>query len=152
DGGRALVMLDPPLKIGSEIDENAALAGVLESWGVKAQKDLVLDLSGVGQLFGLGPQFALVTSYESHTIVNPFKDKDVATLFPLARSLEVNNTDKTEVSKLFATTEDSFATMNLSSPEIKPGKSDLKGPLPLAAAGKYKNGKESGNGQFVVVG
>ena len=35
----------------------AALVAVLDSWGVKMDKDLVLDLSGVGQLFGLGPEF-----------------------------------------------------------------------------------------------
>ena len=30
---------------------------VLAGWGVTLDKDLVLDTSGVGQLFGLGPEF-----------------------------------------------------------------------------------------------
>ena len=38
---------------------------MLEGWGVTVNKDLVLDMSGVGQLFGLGPEFPLVTNYGS---------------------------------------------------------------------------------------
>jgi ABC-type uncharacterized transport system involved in gliding motility auxiliary subunit len=151
DGGRALFLLDPPLKFGGqEIDENAALAMVLSGWGVTLQKDLVLDLSGMGQVFGAGPEYPLVTAYESHAIVREMKD--VPTLFPISRSLEVKNGDKTMVEKLFSTTADSFATTNLSSPEIRQGKNDIKGPLVLGAAGTYTTGKESGNGRFVVVG
>jgi ABC-type uncharacterized transport system involved in gliding motility auxiliary subunit len=117
---------------------------------VTVDKDLVLDTSGVGQLFGLGPEFPLVTGYESHAIVREMKD--VPTGFPIARSLDVKNGDKTTVEKLFATSDNSFATMNLASPEIKPGKDDKKGPLTLGAAGTYNSGKENGNGRFVVVG
>jgi ABC-type uncharacterized transport system involved in gliding motility auxiliary subunit len=151
NGGRALFMLDPPLKFGQkEVDDNAALSGVLESWGVTPVKDLVLDLSGVGQLFGLGPEFPLVTAYENHPIVRDLKD--TATGFPIARSFDVKNGDKTTVEKLFATSADSFATKNLSSAEIKQSSNDLKGPLVLGAAGTYTTGKETGNGRFVVVG
>jgi len=151
NGGRALFLLDPPLKFGNqETDDNQALVNVLASWGVTPQKDLVLDLSGVGQLFGLGPEFPLVTKYEDHPIVRDLKD--VATGFPIARSLDVKNGDKTTVDKLLSSPEDSIATLNLSSPEIRQSKNDLKGPLVLAAAGTYKNDKEGGNGRFVVVG
>jgi ABC-type uncharacterized transport system involved in gliding motility auxiliary subunit len=150
NGGRALFMLDPPLKFGQQVDENEALTKLLADWGVTVQKDLVLDLSGVGQLFGLGPEFPLVTAYENHPIVRDLKD--VATGFPIARSLEVKNGDKTMVEKLFATSEDSIATKNLASAEIRQSKDDLKGPLVLGAAGTYTTGKETGNGRFVVVG
>src|SRR5215475_15840045 len=47
-GGRALILLDPPLKIGrSEISDNEALTGVLQGWGVTPQKDLILDLNPI---------------------------------------------------------------------------------------------------------
>ena len=151
NGGRALFMLDPPLKFAKqEIDDNQALMNVLAAWGVKVDKDLVLDTSGVGQLFGLGPEFPLVTNYESHAIVREMKDTPSG--FPIARSLEVTKGDKTTVEKLFSTTDNSFATSNLASPEIKEGKDDKKGPLVLGAAGTYTTGKETGNGRFVVVG
>ena len=62
-------------------------------------KDLALDTSGVGQCSGLGPEVPLVTSYESHPIVRDMKE--IATAFPLARTLEVKSADKTTVEKLF---------------------------------------------------
>src|SRR6185437_1703505 len=54
--------------------------------------------------------------------------------------------------KLFETTDNSFATMNLTSAEVRPSKTDKKGPLTLGAAGTYNTGKENGNGRFVAVG
>jgi len=150
NGGHAFFMLDPPLKFAKEeVDENAALTGVLATWGVTVDKDLVLDTSGVGQIFGLGPEFPLVTSYESHPIVNTMKE--TPTGFPIARSLEVKSGDHTTVEKLFSTTDNSFATTNLASPEIKQSPSDKKGPLVLGAAGTY-NGAGDAKGRFVVVG
>lgn len=151
NGGRALIMVDPPLKFSREqTDDNEPLTKVLESWGVTPDKDLVLDTSGVGELFQMGPEAPLVTAYEDHAIVRDMKD--TATGFPISRSLEVKNGDKTTVSKLFSTTDNSFATTNLTSPEIRQSKTDKKGPLVLGAAGTYTTGKEDGNGRFVVVG
>jgi ABC-type uncharacterized transport system involved in gliding motility auxiliary subunit len=149
-GGHAVFMLDPPLKFAKEdVDDNAALVGVLAGWGVTVEKDLVLDTSGVGQIFGLGPEFPLVTAYESHPIVSTMKE--TPTGFPIARSLEVKNGDHTTVEKLFSTTENSFATTNLASAEIKESKTDKKGPLVLGAAGTY-NGNGDAKGRFVVIG
>jgi ABC-type uncharacterized transport system involved in gliding motility auxiliary subunit len=123
---------------------------VLASWGVTVDKDLVLDTSGVGQLYGLGPEIALVSSYGTHPIVAPMKR--LASGFPIARSLQVKNGAKTTVEKLFESTEDALATSNLASAEIKSSPSDKKGPLILGAAGTYNNGKENANGRFIVVG
>jgi len=152
DGGRGLFMLDPPLKIGrSEIAENDALTNLLQSWGVTLDKDLILDLNPIGQLAGLGPQVALVTSYESQPIVNGMKG--TATGFPLSRSIEIKNGDKTSVQKLFDSSTTSLATNNLSSPAIDPNEpKNRKGPLTLAAAGTCSTGKQDSQGRFVVVG
>jgi ABC-type uncharacterized transport system involved in gliding motility auxiliary subunit len=151
-GGRAFFLLDPPLKMGrSEIADNAALASLLSSWGVTPDKDLILDMNPVGQLVGVGPQVALVSSYDSHAIVNDLKG--TATGFPLSRSIQVKNGDKTSVSKLFSSSETSLATEKLNSPAIDPGDpKNKKGPLTLAAAGTYATGKENSQGRFVVVG
>src|SRR5262252_4791568 len=57
NGGRALFMLDPPLKLGhEEIADNDALTNLLQGWGVTVNKDLILDMNPVGQLIGVGPQ------------------------------------------------------------------------------------------------
>ncbi len=151
-GGRALFMLQPPLKIGkTNIADNTALDDLLKSWGVTMDSDLVLDLNPIGQLAGLGPEVALVTSYPSQPIVNDMKR--TATGFPLSRSMDIKNGDKTSVDKLIATSESSLATTNLSSPAVNPDDpKNKKGPLTIAAAGTYNTGKENSQGRFVVVG
>jgi len=152
DGGRALLMLDPPLKIGrSDIADNDALTDLLQSWGVTLDKNLILDLNPIGQLAGLGPQVALVTHYESQPIVSG--PKGSATGFPLSRSMEVKNGDKTSVQKLFDSSDTSLATNNLNSPRVDPNDpKNRKGPMTIAAAGTYNTGKQDSQGRFVVVG
>ena len=151
NGGRALFMIDPPLKLGhDDYSGSPALSAVIESWGVTLDKDLALDTSGVGQIFGLGPEVPLVTSYESQPIVRDLKD--VATAFPLSRTLEVKSSGSGTAEKLFSTSGNSYATTSINSAEIRiDPKKDKKGPLTLGASGTYKgaSGKE---GRFVVVG
>ena len=152
NGGRAMFLLDPPLKIGKrDITDNTALTNLLAGWGVTVNKDLILDPNPIGQLAGLGPEIPLVTTYDSHPIVNEMKG--TATGFPIARSLDIKNGDKTTVQKLFGSSDSSFATSNLSSAEIRidPNK-DKKGPLTMAAAGTYNTGKPNSQGRFIVVG
>ena len=152
NGGRAFFMLDPPLKMGrSDIADNDALTSLLQNWGVTVDKDLILDLSPVGQIFGLGPQVALVSNYSSQPIVSEIKR--TATGFPLARSIEIKNGDKTSVEKLFDSSTSSLATTNLSSNRISvQDPNNKKGPLTMAAAGTYNTGKPNSQGRFVVVG
>ena len=152
DGGRALFMLDPPLRLGhEEIADNDALTNLLGGWGVTLDKDLILDLNPLGQIAGLGPQVALVTNYASQPIVDQLRG--TATGFPLARSLDIKNTDKTSVQKLFDSSSTSLATSNLSSSSVNVNDpKNKKGPLTLAAAGTYNTGKENSQGRFVVVG
>jgi ABC-type uncharacterized transport system involved in gliding motility auxiliary subunit len=150
-GGRALFLMDPPLRLGrNEISDNAALASLLASWGVTPEKDLLLDENPVSQLVGLDATVPLVTTYESHPIVNEMAGQ--ATGFPLSRSLGAKNTDKTTVTKLFSTSANSFATLNLSSPEIRITSKDKKGPFTLAVAGTFNTGKPNSQGRFIVVG
>ncbi len=148
-GGKALFMLDPPLQLkGSSTDDNTTLDALLGTWGVTVNKDLALDTSGIGEIFQLGPEVPLVTAYEAHPIVSQMKD--TATGFPLSRTLDVKNGDKTTVQKLFSTGENSYATSDLSSGAVRlDPKKDKKGPLTLGAAGTY-NGATPG--RFVVVG
>jgi ABC-type uncharacterized transport system involved in gliding motility auxiliary subunit len=150
-GGRAMLLLDPPLRLGrDEVSDNAALVNLLTSWGVTPQKNLLLDENPVSQLVGLDATVPLVTAYDSHPIVNEMNNQ--ATGFPISRSLDTKNTDKTTVTKLFSTSTNSFATTNLSSADIKITDKDQRGPFALAAAGTYNTGKPNSQGRFVVVG
>ena len=152
NGGRAMILLDPPLKEKrTDISDNAKLAEVLAGWGVTVDKDLILDQNPIGQLAGLGPEVPLVTSYETQPIVSPMKG--MATGFPLARSLTIQSGGKTNVEKLFSSSEGSFATTGLGPGEIvlDPSK-DKKGPFVMAAAATYTTGKPNSQGRVVVVG
>lgn len=149
-GGSALFLTDTPLRIGSqEGSENPDLVKLLADWGVTMDNDLALDTSGIGQIFGLGPEVAMVTTYESQPIVRDFKE-GVPTAIPLSRTIKINGNTKVTVDKLMSTTDNSFATSSVSGP-IDP-KKGVKGPLALAAAGTYNTGKPGGNGRFVVFG
>jgi ABC-type uncharacterized transport system involved in gliding motility auxiliary subunit len=151
-GGRAFFMLDPPIQFGSsEIAANDALTSLLESWGVTLDKNMILDLNPVGQLAGLGPQVVLVTSYGTQPIVSDMRGSAVG--IPLSRSLDIKDTGKTSVQKLFDSSGSSLATSNLSSPEVSVADpKNRKGPFTIAAAGTYNTGKPNSQGRFVVIG
>ncbi|MBV9613110.1 MAG: Gldg family protein, partial [Acidobacteriaceae bacterium] len=148
-GGRAMILLDPPLDFGREhIAPNPALIDLLKNWGVTENNDLVLEQNPIGQLFNIGPEIPLITSYESQPIVNDLKE---ATGLPITRSLEVKNADKTTVDKLFSTTNQAIATTHLDTPEFEKFQ-DKKGPFVLGAAITYNTGKPSSSGRAVVIG
>jgi ABC-type uncharacterized transport system involved in gliding motility auxiliary subunit len=148
-GGRALFLLDTPMRLGDSEppSENEDLVKLLADWGVTPNKDLALDLSGVGQLFRLGPEVPFIVGYESHAITEPLTR--VPTAYPLARTLDTKSVSKTTLSKLVATTEASVATTSISDRGAVDPTKGKKGPLTLAVAGTLSS---SPQGRFVVVG
>jgi ABC-type uncharacterized transport system involved in gliding motility auxiliary subunit len=148
-GGRALFLLDTPLRLGGSEPptENEELVKLLADWGVAANKDLVLDLSGVGRIVGLGPEIPFILRYESHAITQPLTN--VPTAYPLARSLETLPSSKATLSKLVETTEDSVATSSIGPRGAVDPSKGKKGPLTLAIAGTLNSTPQ---GRFVVVG
>ena len=145
-GGRVLFLLDPPLDFRSEhVADNAALTGLLESWGITLDKDLVLDESVIG------PQIPLVSNYESHPVVNDLKGS--YSLLPLVRSMEVKNVGKSTVSKLFSSTDKAVGQLDLTSGKLNvDDPRNKKGPFVLGAAGSYDTGNPEKPGRFVVIG
>jgi len=143
--------MDPPLQMGkTTISKNDALDALLASWGVTLNDNLVLEVNPIGQLFGLGPEVPLITSYGSQPIVTELHS---ATGFPLAQSMTIANKDKTTVEKLFSTGDRAEATTNLSAESVTLGDpKNKKGPFILGAAGTYNTGKPNEQGRFVVVG
>ena len=148
-GGRALFLLDTPMRLGESEppSENEDLAKLLADWGVTPNKDLALDLSGVGQLFRLGPEVPFIVGYESHPITEPLTR--VPTAYPLARTLDTKTAGKATLSKLVATTDASVATTSISARGAVDPTKGKKGPLTLAIAGTLSG---SPQGRFVVVG
>jgi ABC-type uncharacterized transport system involved in gliding motility auxiliary subunit len=143
NGGHLLLFLDPPVKFGKEeVGDNDGLVKLASDFGITPEKNLVLDTSGVGQIFGFSEAVPLVSAYETHAIVREMKG--TASAFPLSRSLDV----KSPAEKLFSTSDNSFATTNLASAKIViDPKKDKQGPLTLAAAAS----RTANGGQRVVV-
>lgn len=152
-GGRALLMLDSPVKVGKDQSaENAKLVELLASWGVTANKDLIIDASGVGTLYGFSAAVPLASRYGQHQIVREMGR--ATTAFPLARSIEVKSADKSQVEQLVSTSPNSFGVMNVPEGgeiEFKEGR-DKQGPLQVAAAGTYGTGDAKTQGRFVFIG
>lgn len=88
EGGKVLFMLDPEAPDG--------YVSFLKEWGFKIGKDVVVDASGIGQLFGAGPTIPIVSKYENHTLT---KDFHVMTFYPEARS--VSRADETPSGLVF---------------------------------------------------
>ncbi len=150
-GGRALIMLDPGVKLPN-------LDKLLADWGVKVRDDLVVDLNPVARLFGTTPDMPLIIKYGSNPIVQPLQR--TATLFPLSRSLEILKDAKGGATPemLCETSGESFGVegFNPSMKEVsyQPGR-DIKGPLTLAVADTItsQDGKgKKDEGRLVVTG
>jgi ABC-type uncharacterized transport system involved in gliding motility auxiliary subunit len=146
-GGKVLLLLDPDLDSGME--------ELLEKWKIGVEDDIVVDSSGLGQLFGMGPAAPLVTSYESHPITEDLNN--TMTFFPEARSLKtVDHEDSSFSSRaLLRTSERSWGEKNLveGAAEFNQGE-DIEGPvvlgvvstLAVSSAAGDSNGAQEENG------
>ncbi len=142
-GGRALFMLRPafPDRRGRREDPNPKLVALLESWGIEAKNDIVIDESPIGQLFGGGPFTPLVSNYKYHVIVEPMEN--VATLFPRARTVAKaeESPDGWTADELFETSAGSFATESMtidgSAVKLGPASTRIQGPIMLAVAATF---------------
>jgi ABC-type uncharacterized transport system involved in gliding motility auxiliary subunit len=81
-GGKILFMLDPP-----DREETAELTGItalIKDWGIEVGRNVVVDVSGLGQLFGTGAEVPVAAKYNAHPITENFR---LMTGYPLARSV-----------------------------------------------------------------
>jgi ABC-type uncharacterized transport system involved in gliding motility auxiliary subunit len=147
--GGLLVMVDPA--------PSTSLQSFFKEWGVQADNDLVLDVSGFGRLLGANESIPLVRKYESHKITDRFR---AMTFFPLTRSIQPDKAPPggITVEPLFKSDERSWGETNLkkSPASFDPGQ-DLQGPLPLAVAvtKEIKPASDAGSAikaRLVVVG
>lgn len=129
-GGKALLMSDPAEKAPSPNYES-----VFTEFGVTPGRDVVVDASGVGQLFGTGPFMPIVTEYPPHDVNKDLRGTMSA--FDMARSMTpiVPTPDGVVVQELARTTARSWGESDVSLQEpIEFSDADKRGPLNLAAA------------------
>jgi ABC-type uncharacterized transport system involved in gliding motility auxiliary subunit len=144
-GGDALILVDPAT--------DAKLDDLFQSWNVAAGNDIVVDASGMGQLFGGGPIIPVVQDFGSSPITKGFQGS--VAFFPLARTVSIADKNKTipQTVDLLKTSERSFTI-----PKLEPGqkkisfdpKTDKIGPLSLGVAANRKVGDK--DARLVVIG
>ncbi len=81
-GGKLLLLLDPPVTADEPAPEG--LLGLVREWGIEVGADVVVDASGMGQLFGADASVPVAANYPFHPITERF---NLLTAYPLARSV-----------------------------------------------------------------
>jgi ABC-type uncharacterized transport system involved in gliding motility auxiliary subunit len=140
-GGKAMLLIDP--------DTDPKLDDVLHAWGVQLGNNTVVDVSGVGRFFQLGPGAPLARSYGSHPITKGFEGS--MTFFPLSRSVDSTPGSGASTTDLMKTSDESWAETEINGGKVQfdEGK-DKKGPITLGvAASKPEGDKEA---RLVVIG
>jgi gliding motility-associatede transport system auxiliary component len=129
-GGKALVMVDPPVK-----QDVPNLTALLKEWKLEAGKDVIVDVSPMGQVFGTGPLTPIAMQYPYHEITRDFR---LMTAFHTARSLKAvteGGTAGVTAQNLVETAPASWAETDLALKEpieMDEGK-DTRGPVSLGA-------------------
>jgi ABC-type uncharacterized transport system involved in gliding motility auxiliary subunit len=128
-GGKALVLVEAELK-----ESYPNLVALLKDWNIEAGKDVVVDVSGMGQLFGFSELAPLAIEYPYHAITKDFR---LPTLYGGARSVKAGTgtVDGVSASDLVRTSEQSWAESDLAlkGPIKFDDGQDKKGPVSLAA-------------------
>ncbi|MCK4966672.1 GldG family protein, partial [bacterium] len=127
NAGKVLFLLDPK--------PSAGMNDYFEKWGIEVRDDVIIDISGMGRLFGAGPAMPLVNNYGEHPITKDFRGN--ATFYPQARSVaQIDGMpNNIEVVELVKTTKESFGETKLVEGKAKFDDGvDKKGPLAIAAA------------------
>jgi len=132
-GGKVLAMVDPPFPARMQ---DATIKRFLGRWGVDLGDNLVVELSPIGRLFGIGPEVPIIQQYEPHAITRDLAG--ITTLFPLTRTVTPVKTLPTgvNVQPLARTSPESWGETDRQALEqgtAKPDPQDPKGPLPVAA-------------------
>jgi hypothetical protein len=88
------------------------LDALAKEWNIDLVRDIVVDVSPVGQLFGTGPLTPLASQYPYHEITKDFR---VMTAFHTARSAEAGKgtVDGVTAQSLLQTSADSWAETDL---------------------------------------
>lgn len=131
--GKLLVLLDPPEADGTELP---MLQALLREWSIEPGNNVVIDVSGVGQLFGGDASVPVAASYPRHVITEGFA---LLTAYPLARSMTPAETiaDGRSAQGIIETSARSWAETDLQpggEVELNEDRGDRPGPVTIGVA------------------
>lgn len=134
DGGKALLLLDP--QDGPDSSDQPNLLALVTEWGIDVGRDVVVDVSGVGQLLGTDVTVPVAATYPPHPITNDFA---LLTAFPLARSVNPGSAGKPgrRAETFVETSPRSWAETDmaeLAGGEVQMDEGDVGGPISIGAA------------------
>ena len=133
-GGKALFLVDPADDPAATPQPN--LIALIAEWGIELGNDVVVDVSGVGQLLGTDATVPVATTYPPHPITEDF---GLLTAFPLARSVTPGSSGAGDrVAQAFVqTSARSWAETDLTeleAGEVQMDDDDIPGPISIGAA------------------
>jgi ABC-type uncharacterized transport system involved in gliding motility auxiliary subunit len=136
-GGKVFFLLDPPEKIdGPDLPNISAL---LKEWSIEIGTNVVVDVSGMGQLLGTGAETPVAAKYQTHPITDRF---NLLTAYRVARSVApVSGSTSGKFAQTLVETsgaswaETDIKTLNSSGQVSRDlDKGDKAGPISLATA------------------
>jgi ABC-type uncharacterized transport system involved in gliding motility auxiliary subunit len=139
-GGKILFMIDPPEK--AEAPPLTSILALLKEWAIEVDNNVVVDVSGMGQLLGTGAEVPVAVNYEPHAITEQILRRRLITAYRLARSVTPvsGGVNGRFAQTLVQTSQNSWAETDIkrlmTSGEVSRDidKGDKAGPIPLAAA------------------
>lgn len=134
-GGHVMLMLDPVVPAPGGPRADFGVSGLLASWGVKLDDDIVVDPGNA--LPFMGAETVYANHFGAHEIVNPLSSARMAVVFPLARSVESATATHAgfAATPLVQTTSDGWGETDLQHlAAVKKDDADVKAPVTLAMA------------------
>lgn len=131
--GKLLVLLDPPTPDGKPLP---MLTALLREWNIEPGNNIVIDASGVGQIFGGDASVPVAASYPNHAITQGF---NLLTAYPLARSMSLveKPVEGRTAQSIIETSSRSWAETDLKPTgkvEMNADKGDKAGPVSIGVA------------------
>jgi ABC-type uncharacterized transport system involved in gliding motility auxiliary subunit len=130
DGGSLFVMYNA----GSNVN----LDEIMRKWGIKFDDRLVVDASGTGEVFGLGPSITIIVDYGVHPITQNFGNG--MSLFPWARPIITETVKDVTATPFLITNSQSWGERNPEGENVELDPTvDLPSPLNIGVALAKKN-------------
>jgi ABC-type uncharacterized transport system involved in gliding motility auxiliary subunit len=135
-GGHLLALIDPP---EGNTESMPVLEGLLKAWSIDVGNNVVVDVSGMGQLLGTDASVPVAATYPPHAITEGF---NVLTAYPLARSVAptTSATNGRAAQTIIETSPRSWAESDVKQlrasgkVEMNPATGDKQGPVSIGVA------------------